>query len=117
MSDQIEYPIDTIREVAHEILTQVSTSRQQHGTQWNIIQQYISQCAPSYKPLGMSPSFGFAFGDGVQGHMQDVLTPHAQRLNSSYDWLEKFANALLDAANDMEAADQHVKDSFGMTIQ
>lgn len=111
-SEQVSYPLDTIREVANDILAAVRTARTQHETHWHTIQHYITvQCAPSYKPFGITPSF-FPFSGDVSSHMKDVLDPHAQRLTNSYDWLEKFANAMLKAAQAVEDTDKAVQQSF-----
>ncbi|GCE10812.1 hypothetical protein [Tengunoibacter tsumagoiensis] len=109
-TDVISYPLTTIREVANEILTTVKNARTKHGSSWSIIQQYMTACAPTYKPLGVSPSL--MWNDNVQTHMQDVLNPHEKRLTDSYDWLEKFANALLDMANEVEATDTQVANTY-----
>jgi hypothetical protein len=108
----IAYPTNTMREVANDILNSVHTARKQHDQHWHIVQQYISQCAPTFKPFGISPSFGWLWGDDVSSHMQSVLEPHAQRLTESYDWLEKFAQALIDAADLVDNTDQELAQSF-----
>jgi len=116
-SDTIVYPTDTMRNVASEILAKVQASRQQHHQHWTVIQQYFAQAVPTYKPFNITPSFGFAWGDDVSNHMKAVLEPHAQRLNNTYDWLEKFAKALLDAADEIDKADAQMKNYFDSTTE
>jgi hypothetical protein len=106
-----------MRDVANEILAKVQASRQQHNQQWNIIQQYFTQAIPTYRPFNITPSFGFTWGDDVSSHMKAVLEPHAQRLNSTYDWLEKFAKALLDAADEIDKTDTLMKNYFDSTTE
>lgn len=107
-SGQISYPVDAMRKTATDILNAVNAARQQHTTHWTSIQHYLNTtCVPDSTFLG-----GTLTLPNVSSHLRDVLEPHATRLTSSYDWLEKFAQALLHAANAIEENETTLTTSF-----
>lgn len=92
----ISYPSDHIRDVAAKILAQAITAQNQHDITWGQIQAYIVQDCNRY----------------LQVPMADCLTPYAQRLRTSYDWLMNLANGLFAVADAIDALEHRVTQSF-----
>lgn len=94
-TDTISYPIDLLRSVANQILTNLSLALDEHNTKWNAIVDYVDNA--DYN---------------LQDPMRKVFNAHRAKLEASYQWQADFAGALLGIADLAEAWDDHTAQSF-----
>src|SRR5690242_217068 len=81
-SELIRYPIDLMRSVASQILTDANNALAQLDSDWKKAQWYIDTL----------PSI-------LQGSFHDLLDKHQSRLRASYQWQKDFATALARTAD------------------
>ena len=115
--DKVSYSTDAIRSVAGKILANLSTTMMVHTTTWNTIQAYLDGDAKwsAYNGTVTSPlTWGEDpySGPDVYYYLRNVLDPHEKRLSASFDWQTKFAEALFDLADQIDEAEQYIKDGF-----
>lgn len=104
-SDKITYPLDLMNEVAQTIFQKTQQAMDTHQQNWNIVQQWIEESAPKFSELGINLM-------DVRPYLKNVLERHAQRLQASYQWQMDAAQALMDAVQQIETAEQHIADGF-----
>lgn len=113
----VSYQTDAIREVAAKIIANVSIALENHTNAWNAIQSYLGGDAKwqgSYMPAlnnGHIMTMDGSMPD-VYYYLRNVLEPHVQRLRASFDLQLGVAQALFDLADQIDAADEKIKDSF-----
>ncbi len=117
-NDEILFPTDQLRTAASKILAQISLSRNEHTTHWNAVQSYLTQSAPKHAHVTLPVVYGAGLMGGipysldVTSYMKDLLDPHEERLRDTYDWLEKFVQALYDAIDQIEQTDTGIATNF-----
>lgn len=110
-SDTIAYPIDLLRTVAAKILLNATNAQTAHNHLWSSVQQFLNE-----GPGTSSPSIG-GYTDteqlNVRYYLNNVLEPHQQRIQDSYTYQIKIAQALFDMADQVEGVEERIKASFG----
>lgn len=104
-NDDITYPLDLMNEVALTIFQQTQQAMETHQQNWQVIAQWIEESAPTFSQLGINLV-------DVRSYLKNVLEPHAQRLQASYQWQMDTAQALVDAVAQIETAEQQIADGF-----
>jgi hypothetical protein len=99
-SELIRYPIDLMRSVASQILTDADNALAQLDLDWKKTQWYIDTL----------PSI-------LQGSFYDLLDKHQKRLRDAYQWQKDFANALSRTADIAEANNDHIAHGFQSSLQ
>lgn len=103
--DEIAYPLDLMNEVALTIFQKAQQAMEMHQQNWASIQRWIEESAPTFSELGITLV-------DVRSYLKNVLEPHAQRLQASYQWQLDAAQALVNAVEQIRATDQKMADSF-----
>ncbi|HLG76631.1 MAG TPA: hypothetical protein VKX46_09455 [Ktedonobacteraceae bacterium] len=103
--DIISYPTDLMSEVALTILQRTQQAMQNHQQAWQAIQRWIEESAPKFSQLGVGLI-------DVRPYLTNVLVPHAQRLQASYEWQWNAAQTLVSAIEQIRTTDQNIARSF-----
>ena len=90
------YPTDHMRAIAGAISKQADDARTQHDWAWGQITHFIQ----------------YNFDSSLHDALTNLLKPYADRVRATYDWQSDLASALVDAANQADTTDKHVKDAF-----
>ncbi|HEU5378576.1 MAG TPA: hypothetical protein VFV38_24410 [Ktedonobacteraceae bacterium] len=104
-NDDITYPLDLMNEVALTIFQQTQQAMETHQQNWQVIAQWIEESAPKFSQLGINLV-------DVRSYLKNVLEPHAQRLQASYQWQMDAAQALVNAVEQIQTAEQQIADGF-----
>lgn len=111
-SDEMSYPTDLLRQVAAKILVNATTALEQHDQAWRDAQTYINESGP--RPFNFWSSYQYQLDEkiNIQQELNNVLTPHAQRLRASYEWQIALATSLFAAIDLAEGTENDNALSF-----
>ncbi len=111
-SDEMSYPLDVLGETAAKILANANLALDEHTRHWSVVQAYIDSNGPRPFNVWSPTQAQYDAQLDVRPYLDNVLTPHAQRLHDSYQWQIQLATALFAAIAAVEGADTDVAQSF-----
>ena len=111
-NEDMSYPIDLLRETAAKILANASLALDEHNRNWSAVQAYINSNGPRPFNFWSPAQSQYDTEFDVRSYLENVLAPHAQRLQASYQWQIQFASTLFAAIDAVEGADNDVAQSF-----